>query len=164
MKTHLIHRLALLLVPLLVLSGCGQAQNDERAFPAAVNATESFQDFGDHVVHFRAFRSDELSPEVARNYGITRSQNRALLNVSIIRKEEGTLGTPVRGTVVAEAQNIVGQHKNIRMREVADETAIYYIGETSISNGETLVFSVEVTTESDAEPLSLRFRQQFYTN
>ena len=101
---------------------------------------------------------------MARNYGITRSQNRALLNVSIIRKEEGTLGTPVRGTVVAEAQNIVGQHKNIRMREVADETAIYYIGETSISNGETLVFSVEVTTESDAEPLSLRFRQQFYTN
>lgn len=164
MQTRLIQHLFLLLVPFAFLVACSQGgESDAREFPPATAATESFRDFGDYVVHFRAFRSDELSPQVARSYGITRSQNRALLNVSIIRKEDGTIGTPVKGAISAEVHNLVGQYKNIQMREIEDDTAIYYIGETSISNAETLIFNIDVTPMGEGSRFSVRFRQQFYT-
>ena len=60
---------------------------------------ESYKDFGDYVVHFNALSTAELPAEVARGYNITRSKNRAMLNVSIIRKEQGTIGRPVTGSV-----------------------------------------------------------------
>ncbi len=164
MHTRLIQRFLLLLMPFALLVACSQNGEDEsREFPPATSATESFRDFGDYVVHFRAFRSDDLSPQVARSYGITRSQNRALLNVSIIRKEDGTIGTPVKGAIRAEVHNLVGQYKNIQMREIEDDTAIYYIGETSISNAETLIFNIDVTPMGEGSRFSVRFRQQFYT-
>ena len=157
------HALVLLL-PLFLLAACGQQnRQDEREIPAAAPATETFRDFGDYVVHYRAFRSDELSPQIARSYGITRSQNRALLNVSIIRKQEGTMGVPVKGAIRAEVHNLVGQHKNIELREVQDGDAIYYIGETSISNAETLIFNLDVTPMGEGSRFAIRFRQQFFT-
>ena len=164
MHTRLIQRLVWLLMPLAFLVACSQADEDDaREFPPAAEATESFRDFGDYTVHFRAFRSDDLSPQVARSYGITRSQNRALLNVSIIRKQGSTIGTPVKGAIRAEVHNLVGQYKNIQMREIEDDTAIYYIGETSISNAETLIFNIDVTPMGEGSRFSVRFRQQFYT-
>lgn len=163
MQTRLIQRLLLVLMPFALLVACSQGGENDDEFPPAAVATETFRDFGDYVVHFRAFRSDDLSPQVARSYGITRSQNRALLNVSIIRKEDGTIGTPVKGAIQAEVHNLVGQYKNIQMREIEDDTAIYYIGETSISNAETLIFNIDVTPMGEGSRFSVRFRQQFYT-
>ena len=44
---------------------------------------------GELRVHFNALPSTELTAEIARQYGITRSANRALLNVSVRRGEPG---------------------------------------------------------------------------
>lgn len=156
-------RQLLLILPVFLLAACGQGPEQERQIPQAAPATETFRDFGDYVVHFRAFRSDELTPQIARSYGITRSQNRAVLNISIIRKQEGTMGTPVKGAIRAEVHNLVGQFKNVELREVQDGDAIYYIGETSISNAETLIFNIDVTPMGEGSRFAIRFRQQFFT-
>ena len=52
---------------------------------AGANSTQ----VGDLHVYYNALPSTELTPEVARQYGITRSANRALLNVSVRRGEPG---------------------------------------------------------------------------
>ena len=49
-------------------------------------ATEGSKDFGDYVVYFNAMNTDQLTPEIAREYEIVRSKSRAMLNVSIHRK------------------------------------------------------------------------------
>ena len=49
-------------------------------------ATESTKDFGEYVLYFNALNTDQLSPDIAREYGIVRSKSRAMLNVSIHRK------------------------------------------------------------------------------
>ena len=51
-------------------------------------ATEGSRDFGDYVVYFNAMNTDSLTPDVAREYGIVRSKSRAMLNVSIHKKQE----------------------------------------------------------------------------
>jgi hypothetical protein len=154
----------LMVLPLALLGACSQqGGQEEREIPAAGPAMETSRDFGDYVVHYRAFRSDELTPQIARSYGITRSQNRALLNISIIRKQEGTIGVPVKGAIRAEVHNLVGQYKDIQLREIEDGDAVYYLGETSISNAETLIFNVDVTPMGEGSRFAIRFRQQFFT-
>ena len=85
---------------LCLTAACEQpAQPTVATAEPALRSTESFRDFGDYVVHFNAISTNQLTPEIARQYGIVRSNNRAMLNVSILRKEHGTTGVPVSGSV-----------------------------------------------------------------
>ncbi len=147
------------------LGACGQGQSPDQGAPPAREITrENFQDFGAYVVHFNAQATSMLPPEVARAYGIRRSSNRAMLNVTVIRTVEGSTGTPVSAAVTVAASNLTGQLKDMDMREVTEGEAIYYIGEISVANRETLIFDISVRPEGVEEPLRVRFQQQFYTD
>ena len=158
-------RLLPLFGSLLLVSACDQPGKPvaaEEKEVAVLPGTESVKDFGDYVVHFNALKTDQLTPEIARQYGIVRSQNRAMLNVSILKKVEGTMGTGVTGSVSASAINLTGQFKAIAMREIKEENAVYYIGETPITDGETLIFTVDVTPINEASRFTVRFKKQFF--
>ena len=119
--------------------------------------------FGDYTVHYSAFTTDLLQPEVAKAYQITRSRSRALLNTSVLKKLMGTTGQPVRATVKATVTNLSAQLRTIAMRELNDKGAIYYIGEFPVANEETLRFKLEVTPEGESAPYTATFDQQFFT-
>jgi hypothetical protein len=110
----------------LVLTACSDEPTSQtgRNGPAAEPPDVAMKDFGDYVLHFNAISTDKLTPEVARAYDITRSKNRAMLNVSIIRKVEGTMGEAVGGSVSASANNLTGQTKNLVLRQIQDGDAI----------------------------------------
>lgn len=124
---------------------------------------ENSQDFGDYVVHFNALTTNFLPPAVAKSYGIKRSQSRGMLNISVLQKVLGMTGKPVTAKISASASNLTGQQRNINLREVHEGNAIYYIGEFSVSNEETLDFALQVTPDGVAKPFAVKFRQQFYT-
>ncbi len=122
------------------------------------------QDFGDYVVHYNALNTNLIPPQVAKGYGIHRSSSRALLNITILKKVIDNPGTPVKASVTASGTNLTGQRREIDIREIIDtEGAIYYIGELPVHNLETYNFTVEVQLEGEADPLIVKFRQQFYT-
>jgi hypothetical protein len=105
-----------------------------------------------------------ISPEVAKVYGIRRSDSRALINVSVLRNTDKPLPKAVKATVTASARDLMGQVRSIEMREILEGgDAIYYIGELSVRNMETLDFTIEVTAEGQSRPFEVKFRQQFYT-
>ncbi len=131
------------------------------AGPAA-NAEQS-KSFGDYTIHYAAFTTDMLSPEVARLYKIRRSKNRAILNISVLKKVLGTTGQPVQAQVEAAATNLNRQLKNLSVRELSSNGAIYYIAETSVNNEETLNFELNIIPEGENIALSFSFQQQFFT-
>lgn len=143
----------------LLISSCG-GPSGQATPPPAEPAGASSANIGNHDVHFSAQSTDQLPPEVARAYNIVRSPNRAMLNVSII---ESATGTPVAGTVTVKTVNLTGQLKNVVMRKIEEQDAIYYIGETPVANRETLVFDITVTPEGASEASDIRFKRQFYT-
>ena len=146
-----------------LVAACGGA-GDPADVPEAQPAGATSSDIGDYVVHFSAQSTDQLPPEVARAYNILRSKNRAMLNVSIIRKSDGA---PVAGTVTVKTMNLTGQLKNVTMRKIeepGDVVAIYYIGETPVANRETLVFDITVMPEGEDRTSEVRFKRQFYTD
>jgi hypothetical protein len=146
-----------------VLVACG-GPGDSASVPQAQPAEETSADIGDYVVHFSAQTTDQLPTEIARAYNILRSKNRAMLNVSVIRKADNK---SVPATVTVETVNLTGQLKNVTMRKIeepGETVAIYYIGETPVANRETLVFDISVTPEGESSSSDVRFKREFYTD
>lgn len=126
---------------------------------------DNMAEIGDYVVHYNAFTSDTLSPEMARIYQITRSKNRALLNVVVLKKTNGTLGEPVDAEVTGTATNLNAQLKELSIRRVSepDSKHVYHISEIKVNNGETLDFVLNVRPQG-GQSHTIKFRQQFFTN
>jgi hypothetical protein len=126
-------------------------------------SAENSQDFGDYVVHFNALNTSHLPPGATREYGIKRSKNRGMINVAVLNKIMGTAGKPVAADVSALATNLTGQKRDVKLREVREGTAIYYIGDFPITHEETLRFVVTVKPEGQPDTYEVKFKQQFYT-
>ena len=126
-------------------------------------SAEQSKTFGDYTIHYVAFTTDMLSPEVARLYKIRRSKNRAILNISVLKKVMGTTGQPVKAQVEATATNLTRQLKHLNTRELSGNGSIYYIAETAVNNEETLNFDLSITPEGESVALSFSFQQQFFT-
>jgi hypothetical protein len=160
----MILRAALVSVSLLgLLSACG-GSGDSANVPEALPAGATSADIGGHVVHFSAQSTDQLPPLVAREYNIVRSKDRAMLNVSVIRKKDNL---PVPAIVTVKTVNLTNQLKNVTMRridEAGPTAAIYYIGETPVANREWLIFDISVHPEGVNLPSKVRFKRQFYTD
>ena len=130
---------------------------------AGAASAENSQDFGDYVVHFNALNTSHLAPSVTREYGLKRSKNRGMVNIAVLNKVLGTAGKPVAAEIEASATNLTGQKRSIELREVREDTAIYYIGDFPIAHEETLRFVVHVQPEGKGEAHEVKFTQQFFT-
>ena len=157
----MIKRSLLLTLSMLgMLSACG-GPGETAQVPEAQPASASSTVIGDHVVHFSAQSTDQLPPEIARAYNLVRSQNRAMLNVSVLTVADNK---PVTAQVSVRTVNLTGQLKNITMRKIEEQEAIYYIGEVAVANRETLNFDLSITPEGVDTESSIRFQRQFYTD
>ena len=143
-----------------LVTACG-GPGDGGDVPTSEPADATMKDIGDHVVHFSAFTTDQLPPEIARAYDIVRSRERAMLNVSVI-SEEDNLSVPA--IVEVKTVNLTGQMKNITMRRINEQDAIYYIGDTAVANRETLIFDISVTPDGVGTPSEIRFKREFFTD
>ena len=52
----------------------------------------------------------------------------------------------------------------LEKREPGEIEAIYYIGDTTVANRETLVFDIDVTPEGVDATSRVRFKREFYTD
>ncbi len=160
-------RRSLLILIFALISACG-GPSDSSKMPEAQAAGASSLDIGDHIVHFSAQTTDQLPPSVASEYGIVRSKNRAMLNVSVIRKTDSTA---VEASVTVNTTNLTGQLKNITMRQIREGredqegfVAIYYIGDTIVANREVLMFDISVKPDGHESTSKVRFKRQFYSD
>lgn len=119
---------------------------------------------GGYTIHHNALTTDSLPAQVATAYRIQRSRNRALLNVSVIRDEPDTMGTPVRAEIKAVARTLFGQIRPIELREVIEDKAIYYIADFPVAHREVLLFDFEVFPEGGRYALRANMRQEFWTD
>lgn len=134
------------------------------AFLSISAHAESSKEFGDYVVHYNAFRSDTLSPEIARSYELTRRNNRLILNIAILKKVMNTTGQPTPAEVTGHASNLTGQLKKLEFREIREGNAIYYLAESKFTDGEFLKFELKITPEGATQPARLKFDKRFFTD
>ncbi len=147
-------------IVMFLLGGCGGGK-PEMNVPAAQPAGPSSADIGGHVVHFNAQTTDQLPLTVARALDITRSKNRAMLSVTVLRESDDE---PVPAEISVRAFNLLGQPKNLALQRIDETGAIYYLGLTSVANRETLVFDISVRPEGAERTSEIRFQREFFAN
>jgi len=153
-----------LVLSVFSLASCGSPSGPEQAPQMAAPSEPTHQDFGDFELHYNAVRTDLLTPEVARAYGIERSANRVLLNVSLLRKAADGRTTPIDGKVNASAHNLNGQVKNLQLRRITEGESIYFIGEVGISGNEILVFDIDATPADEVGAFKVQFKREFFAD
>lgn len=120
------------------------------------------QVFGDYTVHYNAFNTDTLQPKMAAAYNIVRSKNRGMMTVSIMKKTDSG-DVPVRANISVSASNLTGQFRTFKVREVDEGDSIYYISEFHVAHEEMLNFSLHILPEGSTQPMTVTFRQKFFT-
>lgn len=133
------------------------------AFSSSNIYAEKSKEFGDYVVHYNAFRSDTISPEVAKQYNLARANNRVIINIAVLKKVMNTTGKPTSSEVTGHASNLTGQLKQLEFKEITEGNAIYYLAETKVSDGEFLKFDVKILPQGETKAVRLKFDKRFFT-
>lgn len=128
---------------------------------------EQVKQFDNYLVHYNAFNSGMLQPQVAQHYGIVRSATRGVINIAVQRNDSGdanaVMGTPTTAIVKVKARNLAGQQKGeLKFREVREGDAIYYISDFRFGNEEMFTFDVSIQPDPNEAPYTFSFRQKFY--
>ncbi|MBW8192659.1 DUF4426 domain-containing protein [Neiella marina] len=126
-------------------------------FPAA---QAEVHNAGPYQVHFSAFESTFLTPEVAKTYNITRSRYNGVINISVLDTRSGNLPTEVE--ITGDAKNLIGHNVPLDFKEVKEGEAVYYLEQIRYSNEETFRFKLEITTPEGTYPVE--FMKKFYVN
>lgn len=131
-------------------------------FTLTVHAEQKLIERG-YEVHFNAFNSSFITPEVAAANGIVRSKVRALVNVAVFKLEQSGDKTAVRANIKGEASNLLQQIQTIKFKPIIEGDAIYYIGGFRFSEEERMTIELEVTPDPNQAPIQVSFNQTFYT-
>lgn len=129
---------------------------------AASAQAEQKQRFDQFEVHYIIVNSTFLEPQVASAYGITRGDDRFILNIAVRE-------VLADGSSVARKADIKGTrfdliHRNpLDFKEIDERTAIYYIAQFQARNREKLDFTLQIQPETSPRAYKLQFNQMLHT-
>lgn len=115
---------------------------------------------GDYDIHYIAFNSGFLQPDIASAAGLVRSKTQGVVNVSAIKA-----GKPMPAEVSGTVRNLLGQVHRLNFKQLKEgeegAQAIYYLAQFPFDSRETLRFSLSVKPDGVA-PINFDFSQEFF--
>jgi len=111
--------------------------------------------FGDVTVHYSAFTSSMLQPDIAAATGLTRSKNQGVLNIAVLKG-----GKPSMAVVSGTVKDLTGRSSPLSFKQITDQGAVYYIAQFKIDQAETVTFDLNVETGGVSNKLS--FNQEVF--
>lgn len=121
-------------------------------------------DGSEYEVHYIAFTSTFLDPDVAKQYDIVRSRALGLVNISVIKIEKDGSRKAVGAVLQTKMTNDIQQNQFLSFQQVVEGPAIYYLAQLQFREGEVLTFDVSAYPEGSVKPLQFRFVQNFYND
>jgi len=149
------HKLAVLLVAILLLIVLLLLPRHGQGADAPTQ-----QQFGDYVVHYNAFTTDQLPAASAKAYGLQRSDSRGLLNVAVEAQRDGA-SRMISAQVQAQVSDLTGHTQPIALRETSENGDVDYIGDFPLSGSGAYVFTLKVTPPGRTQPFVLRFNRDY---
>ncbi|QPR54398.1 DUF4426 domain-containing protein [Aeromonas allosaccharophila] len=119
---------------------------------------EQMKELGPWLVHYNAFNSSFLTPEVAKAYGLERSRYNAIINIAVQDKQKVAQAVGITG----EAKNLTGTIRTLSFQEVKEGDAIYYLATLPYRNEDTYQFTLKIM--GGWQQQNLTFQQTFYVD
>lgn len=142
---------------LSLVAAVAQAQIDQ---PKEISTTEKF---GDYTVHYNVFNSTDIPASVAETYKLVRGKDRALVNISLTKTENGNTSLGMPALVSGKTKNLMQQQQALKFIEIKEGDATYYLAPFVFNNEELLHFDIQVSTDKDAKPMIFTFNRTLYT-
>jgi hypothetical protein len=117
------------------------------------------QDVGEFVVHYSAISTQQLPADTALQYGITRADDRGLLNIAVEAKHADA--AMVRANVSATVSDLTGHTQTVRFRETNENGAFDYLGEFPLSGSGSYLFTVNVTPPGGGHAYVVKFNRDY---
>lgn len=128
---------------------------------SANSYAQQSRQLGPWEVHYNAFNSTLLRPEMAQQYNLGRSETLATLNIAVL--DTTRPGKPAQQVeITGYVMNPLSQQQRLTFQEIREGDAIYYLAQTRFSHLETLRFFV--TVKQGEQSHELRFHKEFWAN
>jgi hypothetical protein len=129
---------------------------------ATVSNAQQSEIFGPFELHYSVVNTTFLDPAVAANYGITRGEKRAILNLAV--REKIGEGSEARTMLLKGRTWDLIQNQFLEFREIREGSAIYYIADFKFINEEWRFFEVDFRPAGSDESYTFKFKHQLYIN
>lgn len=126
-------------------------------------AEQSIAD-GRYEIHYNAFNSSFITPEVAQQNGLVRSKYRALVNVSVLEVGSDGRQQPTTAIISGQAANLLGQAQKLAFKKIDEGNALYYIGSFRFTEDEQLKITLSVQPDPNRPAYNIEFDQRFYVD
>ena len=126
---------------ILFLFACG---GGIEKIPVAEVAVDSNFALGDYTAYLSTNKTNDLSDQMAKKYGLERRKNLAMLNVSILRNSDWK---SIDAKIELHVKNLIGQNKKVDKFTIKENGAISNSFISPISNQETLLYSLAITVK-----------------
>lgn len=129
--------------------------------PALAQQSEMF---GPYELHYSVVNTTFLEPQVAATYGITRGNQRAILNLAL--REHLDDGSEVARTMQLQGKtrDLIQQEQKLEFLEVREGQAIYYLADFKFINEEWRFFEVDFRPEGADQTYTFELKHQLYTD
>ncbi len=129
-------------------------------FLSNISLAENAKEYNEHIVYYNAFPTDSLPPEMTKQYGLKRSKNYALVNISVMKKGAG-IPIGVKSDVNGELKNLMGQTRKLDFKEIKEGKAVYYIAQVGVQSHEPVNFTIHIKPEHGQEKYTIKFSKKF---
>jgi len=136
-----IKQVSIILITLLCACNSG-----EKDIPQAPNAQNNVFHIGEYTVYLNTSYTKDISNDIAIKYGIKKSENRIMLNVSILNNQSRK---SVEGAITIDVTNLLGQKKAVKEMKVVENDSVSYAFFSDISNLETLIYNLSISPEEN---------------
>lgn len=118
-----------------------------------------FERLANWDVHYSAFASTFLQPEVAKAYNLVRSRAQGVISISVL---DSISQQSQRIAVSGYALNSLGQRRELNFRRITEGDSLYYLTSVSHENEDRYRFFINLRHGDISE--ELRFTHTFYRN
>jgi len=123
-----------------------------------------FVEFDNYEIHYNAFNSSFVKPEIAQQNGLVRGKRRALVNVSVLQKQDDGSLKAVNALVSGVATNLISQQQHMKFNKIDEGKAIYYIGSFGFTDSQVMRIALDVQPDPNRPAYTINFEQKFYTD
>nr|WP_077461762.1 MULTISPECIES: DUF4426 domain-containing protein [unclassified Salinivibrio] len=121
-----------------------------------------FKEIGELEVHYNTLSTTFLTPDIAKQYDITRSGYRGLVNIAVLDTMQ--LGKPaIAAKVQGQVKNLVGNSRELDFTEIREGDAIYYIATFAADDEETYQFQIDLNAAGNRSA-SFDYNYTFYVD
>lgn len=124
---------------------------------------ENSKEFNQHIIYYNAFPTDTLPTQVTKQYGLKRSKNMAMVNLSVVKKGDGSMPFGMKASIKGTLKNLMGQSRDIEFREIKEGHAVYYIAQIGVQNKEVVNFYIDIKPDGSDDKYEIKFSKKFVT-